>query len=242
MIKSLRNIGKLALFSIWLLPALSSAQSEDFQAEFKAKLMGISVGTVKQSMHCENQLCTLTNKAIPPRWAHFFINESSVETIQLRYHPERIEWLHYHKDLERRYSDRTKHIDVDMRADLENNKIISVQEEMSWPYNPNAYDMISLVYALRFYAQKGGDIPSLILQEEREQNPIHFRVKNKKTKAHTGFKSDMAARYFEWDTERHRIKIWLMEELDLFPGRIDFYNKEHDRRVLLVLNRPPKFN
>lgn len=232
----------LISFCLITMPINSIAQAIDFEAKFNTRLMGIHVGTVSQNMSCIDGLCTLKNQAIPPGWAKLFINESSIETIKLHYHQDHLEWLHYHKELERRYSDRTKHITVDIKADREKDQIISVQEKLTWPYHPHAYDMISIVHALRFYVQQNQTIPALVLQEEREQNPVDFKVQNQKTTTHTGFKSDLSARYFEWDTQRQHIKIWLLEDYDMFPGRIDFYNKQHDRRVVLVLEQPPHFN
>lgn len=220
--------------------ALTWANSHEFDARYKVKAMGISVGNLKQSMRCQQQTCTLTNKAQPPRWAYFFINESSVETIKLKYLPTELKWLQYHKDLERRYSDRTVHKKTDMHLNLESNEIVSVQKNLSWPSTPYAYDMISLVHALRFYAQKGGELPPFILQDEREQTQVTFDVENKSTTTHLNYKSNVAARFFDWNTDKHRVKVWLIEELDLFPGRIDFYDIENDRRLLLILSEPPK--
>lgn len=232
-------------FSLMLLLITSPFANalQGFDAEFGVRLMGVKIGNVDHKMQCHQNACTLTSEAIPPRWARRFINESSVETVQLRVNEQQLEWQSYNKKLERRYSDRVVQIETDFIYDAQTNRIHYPQKDRTWEAKPNTFDLISIAYALQFYAQKNPNrLPELTLQEEDQQQTIQFRVENKKTRVHLDYKSNLDARFYEWETEEHHIKIWLIEELNLFPGRIDVYNKRVDRRLRLVLNQAPKLH
>lgn len=236
----------IALSTLVCLPiGVSHAQNwtlSSFEAEFAVRLMGFNVGKVTHSMQCANQQCQLVSVANPPNWAKRFINESSIETIQLQQDPQQLNWISYHKDLTRRYSDRTVNIITDLIHNVESQHIEYPQKERQWPSQPYVYDMLSIVYALQFYSQQNIALPALILQDEEKQQPVNFSVFNRRTDTHLQYKSHVSARFYHWNTEDHEVKIWLIEELDLFPGRIEFHHKKVDRRVTLSLAAPPKFN
>lgn len=215
--------------------------SQNFNAEFAVRLMGFNVGIVQQKMRCQMDTCTLTSEAEPPWWARRFINESTFETSKISTKNNQFRWLSYHKDLSRRHDDRTQKIEVDLIANLENNRIAFQQKDLDWPGSPYAYDIMSIAYALQFYALNGEPTPPLVLQEEKQQSLVKFDTANQKTKIHLNYKSDMKARYYEWTTDTQEIKVWLIEDLNFFPGRIEVNNIEAKRRVVLTLDKPPQF-
>lgn len=236
----------------WLISALATllcfpfglhAQSwalNSFEAEFAVRLMGFNVGKANHHMQCTNLDCELISIANPPNWAKRFINESSTETIKLVNNEQQLTWMSYHKDLTRRYSDRTVNIITDLIYNPAQQRIEYPQKNREWPAHLYAYDMVSIVYALQFYAQQNIALPALILQDEEQQQPVKFSVINRPTKTHLNYKSNVSARFYQWNTSDHEVKIWLIEELDLFPGRIEFHHKKANRRVTLSLASPPK--
>lgn len=215
--------------------------SQNFNAEFAVRLMGFNVGTVQQKMHCEANICTLTSEAEPPWWAKRFINESTYETTKILTENNQFRWLSYHKELTRHHDDRTQHIKTDLIADLEKDLIQSPQKELSWPGSPYAYDIMSIAYALQFYTLNGEPTPPLVLQEEKQQTQVEFNVANQTTKTHLNYKSNVKARYYEWTTDTQEIKVWLIKDLNFFPGRIEVNNTQAKRRVILALDKPPHF-
>ncbi|WP_029934281.1 DUF3108 domain-containing protein [Thiomicrospira pelophila] len=236
-----QTITLLAFVGLIITSQAQANPSQNFDAEFAVRLMGFNVGTVQQKMRCQTDTCTLTSEAEPPWWAKRFINESTYETTKILTKNNQFLWLSYHKDLTQRHDDYTKHIKVDLIANLENNIITFPQKDRSWPGSPYAYDIMSIAYALQFYTLNGNAIPPLVLQEEKQQTLVKFNVANQATKAHLNYKSNLKARYYEWTTDTQEIKIWLIEDLNFFPGRIEVNNTKHKRRVVLALDKPPHF-
>lgn len=231
----------LSLIGLIFTSPVQAKPSQNFNAEFAVRLMGFNVGLVQQKMRCQTDTCTLTSEAEPPWWAKRFINESTYEISKIQTSNNQFRWLSYHKELTRRRDDRTQKIQVDIVANLEDNLIVFQQKDLSWPGSPYAYDIMSIAYALQFYTLNGQPTPPLVLQEEKQQSLVKFDVANQTTKTHLNYKSDMKARYYEWTTDTQEIKVWLIEDLNFFPGRIEINNFEPKRRVALVLDKPPHF-
>ncbi|MBE0493608.1 MAG: DUF3108 domain-containing protein [Thiomicrospira sp.] len=237
----MRNLTRLTLISLVFSSQALAHPSQNFDAEFAVRLMGFNVGTVEQKMRCQADTCTLTSEAEPPRWARRFINESTFETSQILTENNQFRWLSYHKDLTRRHSKQTIQIETDLIADLENDRIHFPQKDRSWPASPYAYDTMTIAYALQFYALNGDPTPPLVLQEEKQQTHVKFNVANQATRTHLNYKSNLKARYYEWTTDTQEIKVWLIDELNFFPGRIEVNNTQVKRRVVLSLDAPPHF-
>ncbi len=236
-------IRRLALLLCLMFPWLTTqAQTlpTSFDADFAVYVLGFNIGTIKQQMRCEHNNCTLTNDASPPDWAKRFINESSFETIRLQVEAQSLTWLSYHKALTRRYDDETKQINTHLLA--EDNRVYYPEKDLAWPKPAYVFDMISLAYALQFYAQLSSDLPAFVLQDEQRQQALNFTTQAKHTQTHLNYKSDMNARLYEWNTDDFDVKVWLIEELNLFPGRIEVLNKREDRRIRLSLEQPPRYN
>lgn len=231
----------LLILGLSLTSSVQANPTQSFDAEFAVRLMGFNVGTVQQKMRCQSDTCTLTSQAEPPRWARRFINESTHETSQILTQNNQFRWLSYHKDLTRREAKETKRIQTDLIADLDNERIHFPQKDREWPGDPYVYDIMSIAYALQFYALKGQPTPPLVLQEEKQQTRLKFKLANQPTQTHLNYKSNVKARYYEWTTDTQEIKVWLIEALNFFPGRIEVNNHEVKRRVVLSLDAPPHF-
>jgi hypothetical protein len=234
---------RLTLLFCLMLPALTTQAHTlpaNFDANFAVYVLGFNIGTIKQQMRCHQQDCTLTNDASPPDWAKRFINESSFETIRLQLDGQNLTWLSYHKALTRRYDNETKQIDTHLIAQAD--QVVYPEKALTWPKPAHLFDMVSLAYALQFYAQQSSTLPAFVLQDDQRQQALNFTTQAKPSQTHLNYKSDMNARLYEWNTDDFEVKVWLIEELNLFPGRIEVLNKREDRRIRLSLEQPPRYN
>lgn len=221
----------------------TQAQAIEFEAEYNIKAKGINIGTAKQTLKCEEQNCTLTSLAKAPKWA-FFINESSKETINLTLENNELIWQKYHKELTVKKSGKTNYHHYEFYRDSQNKKIISIQKNMEWDEQKYAFDMISIAHALSFYAkqtsQNKAPLPSFYLQEDNKQYPLEFTQIHKKTTTNLIYKSDLSAYYYEWNSPEKQVKVWLVEELNMFPAHLELYDKKENNRLILQLKSHPK--
>lgn len=236
----------LALFS-WQ----AFAQLQSFSAEYNTKAAGVSVGVVKHQMQCQKSACELTNIAQPSKLVSWLVNESSVETIRLNLAENDLQWLSHKIKIERKKSGKTSKTERNFYLDLAENKIISPEKSMEFAAQPYGYDMISIMYAIQFYLQKSqqnglsGELPELYLQEDDKQTLLKFKQQNQKTRVNLAYKSEVAARFFEWEginpAGNISAKVWLIDELNFFPGKIEIYNHKDKLKLTLNLRNQPKF-
>ena len=213
----------------------------DFNAEFTVRVMGINVGTASQSLSCEAQRCLLKTSAIPDRWARRLANEQTHERIELSLDDSsQLRWLSYQKTLQRYRGNTTPQI-TRFFWDSEANEIVNPDRNLSWPASEQTFDMISIIYALRQSLRAGQPNPPLLLQEDKRQTPVNFVSANQTTQVHTQFRSNLAARYYEWASKEVQVKIWLLDDFVFFPGRIELTQHDNGRSVILSLKSPPTF-
>ncbi|AHF01473.1 hypothetical protein THIAE_06630 [Thiomicrospira aerophila AL3] len=218
-----------------------STLKPDFNAEFTVRVMGINVGTASQSLSCEAQSCLLETSAIPDRWARRLANEQTHERIELGLDDNnQLRWLSYQKTLQRYRGNTTPQI-TRFFWDSEANEIVNPDRNLSWPASEQAFDMIAIIYALRQSLRAGQHNPPLLLQEDKRQTPVSFVSANQTTQVHTQFRSNLAARYYEWASEEVQVKIWLLDDFAFFPGRIELTQHDSGRSVILSLKSPPTF-
>ncbi|SFR58607.1 DUF3108 domain-containing protein [Thiomicrospira sp. ALE5] len=231
-------IGLLLVFS---LNTANATNTPDFDAEFSVRVMGINVGTATQRLQCETGSCILETSAIPDRWARRLANEQTHERIKLNLTTNnQLRWLSYHKTLER-YRGNTAPQVTHFFWDQASDQILNPDRNQSWPANDQAFDMISIIYALRQNLLNGQPYPTLFLQEDKRQTQINFVKANLETQVHTQFRSNMNARFYEWASEDIQVKIWLLDALDFFPGRIELTHQDSNRSVILSLRSEPTF-
>ncbi len=213
----------------------------DFNAEFTVRVMGINVGTASQSLICDTQNCLLETSAIPDRWARRLANEETHEQITLRLDANsQLRWLSYQKTLQRYRGNTTPQI-TQFFWDQDQDLIVNPDRELTWPASEQAFDMIAIIYALRQSLRAGQANPPLLLQEDKRQTPVNFISANQTTQVHTQFRSHLTARFYEWASEDVQVKIWLLEDFEFFPGRIELTQHDSGRSVILSLKSAPTF-
>lgn len=218
-----------------------STDSPKFTANFAVHVMGLDIGTSSQSLSCQAAQCTLTNRAVPSAWARHLVNEETHEVIKLTLDENhQFRWLEYHKTLQK-YRNTPDPKITHYFWDQETDVISYPARARTWPAQPHAFDMISIVYALRQQLRAGNPRPELLLQDNKTQTPVKFAKANDSTQIHTRFRSNLAARYYEWASPEATVKVWFLEDYDLFPGKIELTHQQSNRRVSLNLISAPTF-
>lgn len=221
-------------------PALAM---QSFEAEYNTKVAGIKLGVVKHQMKCHSGLCELTNIAQPAKAIRWLVTESSVETIKLAPQKDYLKWLSHQINIERKKYNKTEQIQRNFYLDSQINKVISPEKNVEFKAQKYGYDMISIMYAMQFYMQNKQQIPNLYLQEDNKQTPVNFKIKYRKTKVNLGYQNKVDATYFEWETNNEAgyisAKVWLIDNLNYFPGKIEIYNQDDNRKLILNLRNKP---
>ncbi len=242
-ISSRLTLAGLALLTAGISPAVSAANSLSpvFDAEFSIRVMGFNVGTATQKLTCQASNCTLETRAVPDRWARRLANEETHEKIQLRLHDQgQLQWLSYQKTMQR-YRGNTTPQTTQFLWDEAQDLITNPDRDLTWPASIDAFDMISIIYALRQQLRAGIVNTNLLLQEDRRQTRIHFIQANQQKSVHTQFRSNLNARYYEWASEDVQVKLWLLDDYAFFPGRIELTHHDSGRNVILSLRSAPTF-
>ena len=225
------------------LPLSSFAQPlSEFQANFKVQALSMNLGISKHSLKCNGTDCTLTASSKPEGLAKLFLNERSQETIHIQQTDNQFNWLSYTKKYGEDLSNKETLKIETLFINPENpTQIVNPNRQKSWPTQPEVYDSISITYAVQFNVLNDKPLNQLFLQENKRQEslvlinafqPDPLTLNNGKTFANS--------QRFDFETQKAKVKIWLLPTYDYFPGRVDVYNIKKDKTLTLVLQEPPK--
>ena len=221
-----------------------AAVLKDFKATFDVRVLGFKVGEATQILSCDqdDHQCNLVSEAIPPSWARRFINEESIEKIQLFVSKEQFKLLEYKKLLTRHYDDKTEYKTYTIQLETQPKQLRYLEGDKTWPAEPLAFDVISLAYAIQYQVLNQRPLQGFYLQDEKQQTPIEFKKTFIEDELEPDFVEDaISALRFEFSNAKIDAKLWLVPQYDFFPGRIEILNKEEDRRIVLEINKAPKF-
>lgn len=229
----------------WLLPlafsgSLQAAELPSFNATFNVIAFGFNIGEAKQSMKCEASKCEITSIASPPKWAQAFINESAIEKVQLKQTEQQLKWLQYKKFLTRRYKDHTEHKTYTLIRNEKTHQIDYLEGNKHWPEQKQVYDVISLAYGIQYQIINQRPLDNLYFQDDKSQQKLVFSVKNADDEIVLDFNEEVQTKRFEFHNGKIAVKLWLIPELNWFPGQIEIENKAEDRTITLELNKIPK--
>lgn len=235
----------LALLTLLATHSTQAATLKDFNATFDVRVFGFTIGEVTQKFKCsqDDQLCQLSSEAIPPKWAKRFINESAIEKIQLHQTEEHFTLLEYKKYLTREYDDRTENKTYTIqRETTPKAQLRYLEKDQTWPDQALAFDMISIAYAIQYQVLNQRPLDNFYLQDEKEQQAIVFTKSFVKDELEPDFADKpLTALRFEFSNAKIAAKLWLLPQEQYFPGKIEILNKEEDRRIILEINKRPKF-
>lgn len=244
----------LLLSSSILLSLSFSAYAErlqPFKAKFDVDVLGMTIGTLKQSLTCQpftqtdkklepSQKCTLKSIANPPKWAQRFINESSSEIIQLEQTKDSLTWQQYKKHLTRRYDDRVEKKIITLTRRDELQKIEFVEGQRIWPLQDNVFDEISIIYAIQHALNNKTDLHNFYLQGDKDQRKIKVEVKNRSASIDLPFADYVTTTLVYFNNSKMDAKVWFINNQNYFPGRIEINNKTEKRNIVLELKEKPK--
>jgi|GEM_PF-5818178 len=239
-----RSLGIVGIMFTLLAPSLAKAESiPEFNASFNIHALGIKLGVSNHSLACQQtENCTLTAISKPKGLAKLLLNESSLETINLRQAATKFTWLSYEKKVGSDLSDPNEYkVDAYFLNTQNPAEIINPARKQSWPAQTEIYDSTSMAYAVQFNVLNEKPLNALFLQENKRQQPLTL----KKAFTDTTLELDngqtiVNSQLFEFETERSKVKIWLLPSYHYFPGRVDVYNIKKDKTLTLVLQEPPK--
>ncbi|BBP43388.1 DUF3108 domain-containing protein [Thiosulfativibrio zosterae] len=217
---------------------------KDFKATFDVRVLGFNVGEATQTLSCDqdDHQCNLVSEAIPPSWARRFINEESIEKIQLSMSEEQFKLLEYKKLLTRHYDDKTEHKTYTIQLETQPKQLRYLEGDKTWPAEPLAFDVISLAYAIQYQVLNKRPLEGFYLQDEKQQTLIELKKTFIEDDIEPDFVDDaISALRFEFSNAKIEAKLWLVPQYGYFPGRIEILNKEKDRRIVLEINKAPKF-
>ena len=223
----------------WMLP--------NFKAEFDVQFIGFNIGTAHQNFTCQLSRCTLRSEAKPEGLVAMFINEASVETIQIEQTPNHFLWLSYHKTLTRHKSDRTLIKKIDLVR--KNDQILYLQAKPNhpaqWPASDHVYDAISLAYAITYRLANHQPLLPLQLQDEKGQYPLKLLTHKEDDIELPWLDDEVKAHYLKLDSTQAAIQLWILQDphtlngFKAFPAIIEVYNKQTEKTVRLALKSSP---
>ncbi len=236
------------LILVWLPYLASASPLVNFKATFDVDAFGFTIGSAKQKLNCKPsdkknrqvQTCTLTNIAKPPGWVERFINESVIETIVLEQSEQALEWVSYQKELTRRYDDRTEHKTITFKKDTVLNQIIFVEKEKTWPLQTDTkqyvYDEISIVYAIQHAVLNKNPLTNFYIQGNKEQQKLSIYIDKQNEIIDLPFDDYLNTTLIRFKNANIDAKVWLLNDYQFFPGRIEIENKKTDKTITLELD------
>ncbi|WP_319381633.1 DUF3108 domain-containing protein [Thiomicrorhabdus sp.] len=227
--------------SLMLTPMLAHAQAiPAFKADFSVKAFGFNLGLAHQNMTCDEALnCTIESVAKPEGWIANFVDESSIESIELQQAADRFKWVSYQKTTLKK--DRVAKIET-LKRNQSEKRIEYVEKQRFWPQQPNVYDASSLAYAIQYWKLNNQPLEEIYLQDNKHQEKLHFNRIDQAVKLELPFrKKDLNALRYDFSSRQASIQLWLLPDYDYFPGKIRIENTDEDRVIILTLAKPPQF-
>lgn len=241
----------IALFILLTALASTSVFAENtplknFKASFDVRVLGFTIGEAFQEMQCRDQQCELKSQAVPPSWARRWINEEAIEVIQLNQSEQGLKLQEYKKYLTRHYDDKTIKKTFTIQRQEAQNRFQYLEENKNFPLKDQAFDVISLAYAIQYHVINNLPLNNLYLQDEKIQQKLIFSETAKDDSLYFEFAETMgddgelSVKRFAFSNDKIAAKLWLIPSLNYFPGQIEIYNKIEDRTIKLELNNRPK--
>ncbi len=244
----LRTVQVITLMSLFTLSSSAIASPPDplniplksFNAVFDVHVFGFNIGDTVHKMQCKDDICNLSSQAIPSRWARGLVNEEVKETIKLDQSNNDLRLLEYKRVLTRNRDGQTTQRTFTVQRDLKNNLFHVAEKQKTFDAPPHAFDMISISYAIQYLVLNNMPLNSLFLQDRKSQEKVVFSEEFIKDEINLRFAEYIATKRFSFSNDKVIATLWLIPELNYFPGQIRVYNKEKQRAVTLKLQSKPQ--
>lgn len=210
---------------------------ENFKAVFDVDVYGFTVGKATQTFHCdtESKPCLLTSRAKPSGWMQRFINESAVEKITLHQTDNQLQWIQYHKSLTRRYDDRTEHKTITLKKQPKIKQITFIEQQKHWPIQDKVFDEISISYAIQHAMLNKQPLKDFYLQGDKQQQKLNIYIDETDEIIDLPFEEYLNTTLIVFKSDNIDARVWLLNDYQYFPGRIEITNKENDKTITLEL-------
>ncbi|WP_178861070.1 DUF3108 domain-containing protein [Thiomicrorhabdus cannonii] len=211
----------------------------EFNAMFAVHAFNIKLGTSEQQLSCENSDCTLVATAKPSGFASLFVKEYTEERVALQQHNESLAWQSYQKIIHRKDgNDKTVTFEL---SDGQPSEVLYPEKQRRWPLQGKLYDMASIAYALQFARLNNQPLSDFYLQDTHGQEAITLTpMPDLKEVALADFETSYPAEAYGFATSKAKVKVWLLPEYSFFPAKIEVYNTEADKTIILVLEELPE--
>lgn len=232
----MRLFGKYFLLSFLLLGTLRSvyaAPLPEFDAVYKIKVSFFTIGQAFQSLHCQAEICTLTNTAAPPDWAKAYVNETVKETVLLQQTQNALTWQQYHKYLTREVNGKTKQIETHLQRQA--NQVVLNKGEKTWPFTSLVFDAISLPYAIQYARLNNLAFNQFIIQDDKSQTPLIYDSGFVSKKIDLPIGDNIQTERFRFHNDKIDAQLWLAPKWQYLPVKMVLTNKEKDRVITLEL-------
>lgn len=232
----------LVIFSCF--PKLVYAQSlPDFQASFVIQVASFNLGIGTHEMHCLDNQCTLKSAAKPSGFITNFFKDEMYETSQFRQTENGLR-LHYYQKAEVKYKGERSETKL-TTLEVKDSEILSLEKNLRFAATGEEFDPMTLAYAIQWLKvnqRPAADFQKLKLQTNKQQSPLEFTSFAQIQRLRLDFaNAPMQAEFYAIDTPRSAIQLWLVEELNWFPAKIEIFNKERNRTIILTLSKTPNY-
>ncbi|BBP46222.1 hypothetical protein THMIRHAS_15950 [Thiosulfatimonas sediminis] len=173
--------------------------------------------------------------------ARWFVKDSAKETIQLHQSQTEFSWHGYQKQVIRPSGSQKK--DKFTTYQVANQELLYLEKNLKFTWSPGLFDSTSIVYAIQWYAKQHRDLNQAKLQLHvgKKQYPLHFSEQYQAAMVQLGY-GRSAAEKFRFGNQRYEIDLWLLPQVEYFPGKVRIYDREEKQTLLLTLQKLPKFN
>jgi len=227
------------LSSLLFLSTVQAASLPDFRADYDVHALGMTLGTSAQHFRCQTDgRCTLTARTAPQGLARLFTNEHFFEQSHLLQQDNTLVWQRYHKE---KYDGKRliKTVTLVRQAD---GSVVYEEKQRTYPAHPHLFDILSLPLYLGWLHLNAHALPEdLYLQDNNWQDRIRWleqQVADTVVLAETD--REVSALRYTGDLPHARVTLWLLPDFHYLPGRVEVYNKEKQKTIVLQLRKEPR--
>lgn len=220
--------------------AQSSAALPEFEARYAVHAFNIQLGTSQQQLTCQDHHCTLTAIAKPSGFASLFVKEYTEERVTLQQRHDSLSWQGYQK-ITHRADGTAKTVTFEV-TDSRPVEIFYPEKKRRWPMPDKLYDMASIAFALQFARLNNQPLSGFHLQDTDAQEAIDLTPIAAVNEVNLAdFETAYSAEAYAFSTPKAKVRVWLLPQYNFFPAKIEVYNTDADKTIILVLEELPKF-
>jgi len=237
-----RMVGLSLLVTLYASPLFANTLP-NFKSSYYVNAFGVELGKATHQFSCQQEDCTLISRAKPTGLAAMFFSDSSIETIQLKQTKDNLIWLSYHKLGTSKKGGKKVQKHTTLKLDSENDQVVFVEKNRTWPAQPNTFDIMSIPYAIQYFKLNNRPLKALTLsiQDSNFQEKLTFTTLDQSEKLSFKFSNqEFKALKYVFESQQFKMELWLLPKYHYFPAKIRLINKKEDKVITLNLAEQPK--